>query len=178
MTTLSTAAAPPPDNPAVPPSPTGALDEAPSSCSLIGPCFLLYVQASPRRDNNTNRTPRFRAASGFVVWVTVVNRLICGSGYLRLYGCCGSAASASSPLTTTGYGLEAISAPGGRSAVLFAILLALGACSGSTAGGLKIFRVQVAFALFKKQMRQLMHPSGVFPRSTTAARSTTPSSAP
>ena len=35
---------------------------------------------------------------------------------------------------------------------------------GSTAGGLKIFRIQVAAALFQKQARQLMHPSGVFPQ--------------
>jgi trk system potassium uptake protein len=39
-----------------------------------------------------------------------------------------------------------------------------GACSGSTAGGLKLFRIQIAAALFQKQARQLMHPAGVFPQ--------------
>jgi trk system potassium uptake protein TrkH len=69
-----------------------------------------------------------------------------------------------SVLTTTGFGLGDFGTWGPLTSIIFIILLALGACSGSTAGGLKIFRVQVAFALFKKQMRQLMHPSGVFPQ--------------
>jgi Trk-type K+ transport system membrane component len=63
-----------------------------------------------------------------------------------------------SVLTTTGFGLGDFGTWGPLTSIIFIILLALGACSGSTAGGLKIFRVQVAFALFKKQMRQLMHP--------------------
>ena len=67
-------------------------------------------------------------------------------------------------LTTTGFGLGDFGTWGPLTTIIFIILLALGACSGSTSGGLKIFRVQVAFALFKKQMRQLMHPSAVFPQ--------------
>jgi Trk-type K+ transport system membrane component len=62
------------------------------------------------------------------------------------------------------FGLGDFGTWGPLTTIIFIILLALGACSGSTSGGLKIFRVQVAFALFKKQMRQLMHPSGVFPQ--------------
>lgn len=69
-----------------------------------------------------------------------------------------------SVLTTTGFGLGDFGTWGPLASIVFIVLLALGACSGSTAGGLKIFRVQVAFALFRKQMRQLMHPSAVFPQ--------------
>lgn len=35
-------------------------------------------------------------------------------------------------------------------------------CSGSTAGGMKIFRFQVAAGMSKAQLRFLMHPNGVF----------------
>jgi trk system potassium uptake protein len=49
----------------------------------------------------------------------------------------------------------------------FAICLAflttsLGLCSGSTAGGLKIFRLQILTRTFQQQLRQLIYPHGVF----------------
>lgn len=37
-----------------------------------------------------------------------------------------------------------------------------GACSGSTSGGIKVFRFQIAMALLKKQLLNLIHPSGIF----------------
>lgn len=37
-----------------------------------------------------------------------------------------------------------------------------GACSGSTSGGIKIFRFQIAMTLLNKQIMKLIHPSGVF----------------
>jgi trk system potassium uptake protein len=67
-------------------------------------------------------------------------------------------------VTTTGYGLDDFGTWGPFSLVLFAILMVSGACSGSTAGGFKVFRFQVAMALFRKQLHQLMHPRAVFPQ--------------
>ena len=65
-------------------------------------------------------------------------------------------------ITTTGYGLEDFTAWGGLPTVLFAFLMLVGACSGSTSGGIKIFRFQIAMTLFNKQMLRLIHPSGIF----------------
>jgi trk system potassium uptake protein TrkH len=67
-----------------------------------------------------------------------------------------------SVLTTTGFGLEDFTAWGTLTSVLFAFLLMMGACSGSTAGGIKIFRFQIAYKLLKIQIMKLIHPSGVF----------------
>jgi trk system potassium uptake protein TrkH len=67
-----------------------------------------------------------------------------------------------SVVTTTGYGLEDFTAWGALPSVLFAFLMLAGACSGSTSGGIKIFRFQVAITLMDKQMMRLIHPSGVF----------------
>ncbi len=64
--------------------------------------------------------------------------------------------------TTTGFGLDDFTAWGPFPSVLFAFVLVIGGCSGSTAGGIKIFRFQIAFALLKKQIMQLIHPNGVF----------------
>ena len=48
--------------------------------------------------------------------------------------------------------------------LIFFLIIPLGACSGSTSGGLKVFRLQIAFTLFKRQIHQLMHPSAIFPQ--------------
>lgn len=49
----------------------------------------------------------------------------------------------------------------GTVAVLFFMMFA-GGCAGSTTGGIRIFRFQVLAAMISSQMRQLLHPSGVF----------------
>ncbi|MDD1783999.1 TrkH family potassium uptake protein [Enterovibrio sp. ZSDZ35] len=67
-----------------------------------------------------------------------------------------------SVVTTTGFGLDDFTAWGPFASVIFAFMLIVGGCSGSTAGGAKIFRFQIALALLKKQIHQLVHPSGVF----------------
>lgn len=67
-----------------------------------------------------------------------------------------------SVVTTTGYGLDDFTAWGALPSVLFAFLMLSGACSGSTSGGIKIFRFQIATTLLNKQMMKLIHPSGIF----------------
>ncbi|MDN3608593.1 TrkH family potassium uptake protein [Vibrio ostreicida] len=67
-----------------------------------------------------------------------------------------------SVVTTTGFGLEDFTAWGALPTTLFAFLMMAGACSGSTSGGIKIFRFQIAMTLLNKQMMKLIHPSGVF----------------
>lgn len=67
-----------------------------------------------------------------------------------------------SVVTTTGYGLEDFTAWGGLPIVVFIFLMIVGACSGSTSGGIKIFRFQIALTLLHKQMLKLIHPSGIF----------------
>ncbi|CSA99248.1 potassium uptake protein TrkH [Vibrio cholerae] len=67
-----------------------------------------------------------------------------------------------SVVTTTGYGLDDFTAWGALPSTIFAFLLMAGACSGSTSGGIKVFRFQIAMALLKKQLLNLIHPSGIF----------------
>ncbi|MGK4476508.1 TrkH family potassium uptake protein [Aeromonas molluscorum] len=133
---------------------------------LGGLPFLLYVQSLTRRDTSLMRDAQVRGFFWLVVWVTLIMTFYLWHrgtfdfmDALRI-----SAFNIVSVLTTTGYGLGDFGTWGPLTSILFLFLLGLGACSGSTAGGLKIFRVQVAFSLFRRQMRQLMHPSGVFPQ--------------
>lgn len=67
-----------------------------------------------------------------------------------------------SVVTTTGFALDDFTAWGPFASVIFAFMLIVGGCSGSTAGGAKIFRFQIAFSLLKKHIQQLVHPSALF----------------
>ncbi len=69
-----------------------------------------------------------------------------------------------SVITTTGFGLDDFISWGDFSVIIFSGLLFTGACSGSTAGGIKIFRFQIAFSLLKRQLMLLMHPHALFPQ--------------
>ncbi len=68
-----------------------------------------------------------------------------------------------SVVTTTGYASEDYTAWGAMAVVAFFYLTFVGGCSGSTSGGMKIFRFQVAAILLRNQLRYLIHASGVFP---------------
>lgn len=64
--------------------------------------------------------------------------------------------------TTTGYSSTDYAAWGNFSVMLFLYLTFVGGCSGSTTGGFKVFRLQIAVMLMKNQMKALLHPRGVF----------------
>lgn len=38
----------------------------------------------------------------------------------------------------------------------------VGSCSGSTSGGIKVFRFQIAGVIMREQLKQQFHPNGVF----------------
>ncbi|MHC5347984.1 TrkH family potassium uptake protein [Pseudomonas sp. A46] len=71
------------------------------------------------------------------------------------------AVNTTSILTTTGFALGDYSLWGNFSLMLFFYLGFIGGCSGSTAGGIKIFRFQVAYILLKANLTQLVHPRAV-----------------
>lgn len=66
-----------------------------------------------------------------------------------------------SVITTTGFSLGDYSLWGSFAFMLFFYLSFVGGCSGSTTGGLKIFRFQVAFTLLRGSLTQLVHPRAV-----------------
>ncbi|MBM3517540.1 MAG: TrkH family potassium uptake protein [Alphaproteobacteria bacterium] len=70
-----------------------------------------------------------------------------------------------SVVTTTGFVAVDYGLWGAFSDLAFFLLLFVGACSGSTAGGIKIFRFQVLAVVAGVQIRRLIQPHGVFTRS-------------
>lgn len=67
----------------------------------------------------------------------------------------------SSLITTTGYATADFNLWPSFSRGLIFLLLFLGGCAGSTAGGLKISRVIMLFKMIGRDLRQLLHPRSV-----------------
>ncbi|MGY0218321.1 TrkH family potassium uptake protein [Endozoicomonadaceae bacterium StTr2] len=63
-----------------------------------------------------------------------------------------------SVITTTGYAYTDYTLWGGFAATLFFFLTFVGGCSGSTAGGFKIFRFEIGAKLLSIQLKQVSHP--------------------
>ena len=67
-----------------------------------------------------------------------------------------------SALSTTGFVTADYSNWGGLALMVFFFLPIIGGCTGSTAGGIKIYRLQVLLASAFTQLRKVRWPSGVF----------------
>jgi trk system potassium uptake protein TrkH len=66
--------------------------------------------------------------------------------------------------TTTGYVSADYTGWGTFVIVLFFFLTFVGGSSGSTSGGIKIFRFKIAFMMFSETIQRLLHPSAIFSR--------------
>ena len=67
-----------------------------------------------------------------------------------------------SVVTTTGYASDDYGLWGPLPLMAFLLLTFVGGCSGSTAGGMKIFRFQIAGVMLQNQLRALIDSGGVF----------------
>nr|WP_246624701.1 TrkH family potassium uptake protein [Oceanobacter mangrovi] len=67
-----------------------------------------------------------------------------------------------SVITTTGFASEDYTLWGSFAMALFFFVTFIGGCSGSTSGGMKIFRFQLSWLFLRDQMRKLVHPRGFF----------------
>ncbi len=65
-------------------------------------------------------------------------------------------------LTGTGYVTTDYSNWGGFPLIFFLILMFIGGCAGSTACGLKIFRIHILYKFFVMQLKKYIYPRGVF----------------
>ena len=64
-------------------------------------------------------------------------------------------------ITTTGYATTDFNLWPELSKTVLVILMFIGACAGSTGGGMKVSRVTVLFKTVRKEIRQFLHPTGV-----------------
>ena len=64
-------------------------------------------------------------------------------------------------ITTTGYTTQNFDLWPTFSKVILLLMMFIGACAGSTAGGLKVSRVVILFQSIKQEFRKLLHPRSV-----------------
>lgn len=67
-----------------------------------------------------------------------------------------------SVITTTGYASSDYALWGHFSIAVFFLASFVGGCSGSTSGGMKVFRFQLSYLYLRDQLRRLVHPHGIF----------------
>ncbi len=72
-----------------------------------------------------------------------------------------SAFQVSSIITTTGYSTADFNTWPALSKVILLLLMFIGGCAGSTAGGLKVSRVMIMVKSIGKEIRKLLHPRSV-----------------
>ncbi|MBR3767461.1 MAG: TrkH family potassium uptake protein [Clostridia bacterium] len=72
-----------------------------------------------------------------------------------------SAFQISSIMTTTGYATADFNLWPGFSKTLLLVLMLMGACAGSTAGGLKVSRVIILIKGMRRELTRLLHPRSV-----------------
>ena len=65
-------------------------------------------------------------------------------------------------LTGTGYVTANYSDWGGFPLIFFLVLMFIGGCAGSTACGLKIFRIHILYKFFVMQLKKYIYPRGIF----------------
>jgi trk system potassium uptake protein TrkH len=125
--------------------------------------FTLYVATIRGNRKALSRDHQVRGFIGFLLltWLVVGTWLWANSDNSWLDAFRIVAVNVTSVVTTTGFALGDYTLWGGFAVLLFFYLTFVGGCSGSTAGGLKIFRFQVAYVLLKANLQQLVHPRAV-----------------
>ncbi|TCV89455.1 TrkH family potassium uptake protein [Testudinibacter aquarius] len=126
--------------------------------------FLLFLQAAQKR--NFKIIAYNQQIVGFTLFIVVTGLFLTGYLYqqhifnfndsLRF-----SFFSLINILSTSGFTLVNFDTWTSATTIIFAFAFLIGGCSGSTAGGIKIFRFQIIFSLLKIQIQTLVHPNSV-----------------
>lgn len=126
--------------------------------------FVLYVRCLKGDTECLYKDVQAQAFLSFLVilWLGFAYWLHTHSNYSFWTSLTLVAFNTTSTITTTGYALGDYTLWGGFSVILFFFLTFIGGCSGSTTGGIKIFRFQIGAKLLYIQLKQLVHPRACF----------------
>jgi trk system potassium uptake protein TrkH len=93
----------------------------------------------------------------FAVWVHLTEDVDAGTALTK------SAFNVVSVITTTGFASTDYLQWGAFASTFFFIITFIGGCTGSTAGGLKIFRLQVMYGVLIQHVRHVLRPHALSP---------------
>tara|TARA_Y100000590_G_scaffold470314_1_gene663566 strand:+ start:16431 stop:17876 length:1446 start_codon:yes stop_codon:yes gene_type:complete len=144
---------------------SGALHYAAALFMFLGGIpFILYVKYTFKGTFDFFRDSQVRAYC-FITAITIIALSL----YLWINGTYPLMTSLQfttfnviSVITTTGYATADYSLWGPFPVALFFFLTYVGGCAGSTAGGIKMLRINIAFQALLRHLKMLIYPNGVF----------------
>lgn len=129
-----------------------------------GTPMMLYISLFVARKNNSLLLYQAKAFWGGLAAVSCLLALwlwsVRGGSFEEALRLC--AFNVTSVVTTTGYATTDYTLWGGLSVMVFYFLTIAGGCTGSTSGGIKIFRFQIIGGAILWQIKRLIMPHGVF----------------
>ncbi len=132
---------------------------------LFGVNFSIYFFLLCRKYKLAVQNSELKCYVGvIIVAITLITlNLIMTGGYFDSVGTTihHVAFSVGSIITTTGYGTVDFSQWPEFSRIILVILMIMGACAGSTGGGMKVSRILILFKNFKRELRRMIHPHAV-----------------
>lgn len=129
---------------------------------LFGINFNLYYMILLRRFKNIFRSEELWAYLGIVLVSTVMIAVNVSSYFTGIGETVRHASfQVASIITTTGYATADFNLWPGFSKALLLLLMFIGGCAGSTAGGFKVSRVVLLVKSIRQNLRQLLHPHSV-----------------
>ena len=132
---------------------------------LAGVNFTLHYRLITGKIGSIFKNTEFKV---YLLIVAVATLAVTASLYGNTYGTVSKAFryasfQVASIITTTGYGTADFEQwPYFAQIILFSLMF-MGACSGSTGGGIKVIRLVTLFKLGINEMKYLVHPKGVLP---------------
>ncbi len=126
--------------------------------------FVLYLQAVRGNAGALLRDTQVRWFFGLVLFslVSLAGWQMAANGAAPTDAFREAAFNGISVLTGTGYSTADFSGWGSFALPVFTVLMFIGGCTGSTTGGVKVFRIQVLASTAWVQIQHLIHPHGVF----------------
>lgn len=126
---------------------------------------LLYATVSRRRVGLLFRSGEFRFYFFAVVACSafVAIELMWREGFAFSHAVRSALTHVVSFMTTTGFVCDDVASWPHATWAVLALLMFVGACSGSTSGGLKCIRGVMLLKVVKNQFRQILHPNAVLP---------------
>ncbi|MCW8834931.1 MAG: TrkH family potassium uptake protein [Rhodospirillales bacterium] len=125
--------------------------------------FILYVQTLKGHSSALTGNSQVRTFAWFLVgvvllttfWVWTVDHYPLPEAFRY------ATFSVVSVVTTTGFATTDYTAWGGFAVAIFLFLTVMGGCTGSTSGGIKIFRFEILGKALRAHLWRLVYPNGV-----------------
>ncbi|MBQ7399273.1 MAG: TrkH family potassium uptake protein [Clostridia bacterium] len=129
---------------------------------IFGINFNLYYLVLIKRFKAILKSTELRTYLGIAIVSVVIITLNINSAFPSFSDAIRAAAfQVSSIMTTTGFATSDFNLWPNLSKTVLLILMFVGACAGSTAGGLKVSRVVILFKMGLREIKRMIHPRSV-----------------